>query len=388
MKILHVLRAPVGGLFRHVVDLAHGQIERGHEVGIVADSCTAHVLSEQTLTALAPKLALGLSRFRIWRQPGPADMGAVWHVARRIHASGAEIVHGHGAKGGALARLAPARHALVRAYTPHGGSLHDAVGGRICILMERALKRRGQLYLFESAYSHDVYRRKIGRPAGSVRIVHNGIRQDECEAVALAAEASDLVYLGEMRALKGVDVLIEALAHLRDGGRRVTATLIGDGPDAARFRSHADALGLDELLTFRKPMPTRKALALGRIVAVPSRAESLPYVVLEAAAAGKPLLATAVGGIPEVFGPLAERLVRPDDARALAAAIVDAVDRPDVTADAAHALRARVQTAFSVDVMVDGVVSAYHHARALPKGQANEEAHAADAAIERQLTMR
>ncbi len=65
------------------------------------------------------------------------------------------------------------------------------------------------------------------------------------------------------------------------------------------------------------PMPARQAFALGRIMVVPSRAESFPYIVLEAAAAGKPLIATRVGGIPDMFGPLAERLVPPDDRIAL-----------------------------------------------------------------------
>jgi glycosyltransferase involved in cell wall biosynthesis len=359
MKILHVLRAPVGGLFRHVVDLAHGQIARGHEVGMVVDSRTANSLSENALAALAPKLTLGLSRYPIFRQPGPADLAAVLHVARRITGSGAEIVHGHGAKGGALARLAPARGVL-RAYTPHGGSLHDAVGGRLCILMEKALKRRGQLYLFESAYSRDIFHRKVGRPAGSVRVVHNGIRHEELAPVALAPEAADVVFLGEMRALKGVDVLIHALAHCRRVGRRLTAALIGDGPDAASFHAQVEALGLQGLVTFHKPMPTRQALAQGRVVVLPSRAESLPYVVLEAAAAGKPLVATRVGGVPEVFGPFADRLVAPDDVTALAKAIVDAVDGG---ADAAaEALLLRVEKAFLVDRMVEDVLGAYQQA--------------------------
>ena len=387
MKILHVLRAPVGGLFRHVVDLAHGQIERGHEVGMIADSSHAGPLAEETLAALAPKLALGLSRFRIYRQPGPPDLAAVWHVARRVEATGAEILHGHGAKGGALARLAPARQAVLRAYTPHGGSLHDAVGGRIYILLERALKGRGWLYLFESAYSHEVYRSKVGQPAGGARVVHNGVRKDECAPVALAAGATDLVYLGEMRALKGVDVLIDALARLLYGGRRLSATLIGDGRDAALFRAKAAALGLAELVTFRKPMPAREAFSLGRVVVVPSRAESLPYVVLEAAAAGKPLVATKVGGISEVFGPLANRLVAPDDAGALAEAIVDAVDQPATTEIAAKALRTRVQTEFSVDVMVDAVLNAYRQARARPQW-VHDQAGDAAPAINRLWNMR
>jgi glycosyltransferase involved in cell wall biosynthesis len=385
MKILHVLRAPVGGLFRHVVDLAHGQIERGHAVGLIADSTAANAVSESMLAALAPKLSLGLSRVRIFRQPGPADLAAVWHVTRRIQETGAEIVHGHGAKGGALARLAPSRQAPVRAYTPHGGSLHNGVGGRVHVLMERILKPHGQLYLFESAYSSEVFRRKLGEAASPVRVVHNGVRREECEPIAPTADASDLVYLGEMRALKGVDVLIEALARLRDSGRSITATLVGDGPDAAALRAKTVALGLGEQVRFCKPMPARQALARGRVVTVPSRAESLPYVVLEAAAAGKPLIATNVGGIPEVFGPLAHRLVRPDNAEALAGAIANAVDCPAATAEAAAALRARVQAAFSVDAMVDGVISAYRQARALPQGQASRAAYPGQAAIDRRF---
>ena len=88
-------------------------------------------------------------------------------------------------------------------------------------------------------------------------------------------------------------------------------------------------------------MPARQAFALGRVLVVPSRAESLPYVVLEAAAAGMPLIATRVGGIPEIFGPHAGRLVPPDDAAALAAAIAQALDGPDETAAAAAALARR-----------------------------------------------
>ena len=68
-------------------------------------------------------------------------------------------------------------------------------------------------------------------------------------------------------------------------------------------------------------MPTREAFAGARAIVVPSRAESMPYVVLEAIAAGMPIIATRVGGIPEIFGPAADELVAPGDAAALARAI-------------------------------------------------------------------
>jgi glycosyltransferase involved in cell wall biosynthesis len=367
MKILHVLRAPVGGLFRHVVDLATGQIERGHEVGFVADGRTAPYISERVLADLEPRLALGLCRFPISRQPGPTDPMSVWRVARQIHKTGAEIVHGHGAKGGAFARLAPAAHRIIRVYTPHGGSLHSAVGGRIGILMERMLRRRGQLHLFDSKFSRDVYLRKVGQPAGLVRVIHNGIRKDEFKAIELFANASDIVYLGEMRKLKGVDVLIEALAKLHRNGRPLTATLVGDGPDAALFQSQILKLGIQDLVTFRKPLPTREALSLGRTVVVPSRAESLPYVVLEAAAAGKPLIASNVGGIPEIFGPLSDRLVPPDDVDALANALAEMTEAGEQSARNSTALQSRLKTLFSVESMVESVLEAYDQALSMPE---------------------
>jgi len=92
---------------------------------------------------------------------------------------------------------------------------------------------------------------------------------------------------------------------------------------------------------------------------IPSRAESLPYVVLEAAAAGMPLIATKVGGIPEIYGPLTDRLVAAQDVGALADAIAQNLNHPEETAETARLLRERVSQLFSVKSMVDGVLSAY-----------------------------
>ena len=109
-------------------------------------------------------------------------------------------------------------------------------------------------------------------------------------------------------------------------------------------------------------MPAHEALALGRIMVVPSRAESLPYVVLEAVAAGKPLIACRVGGIPEIYGPLSDRLVPPEDAPALARAIAAALDDPASTLETTRQLRERVAASFSVAAMVDGIVAGYRDA--------------------------
>jgi glycosyltransferase involved in cell wall biosynthesis len=368
LKILHVFRAPVGGLFRHVLDLSHEQIARGHRVGLIADSSTGGARAEEVLGALEPSLALGLSRIPMRRKPGPSDFVSLAHVMRRIAETKPDVVHGHGAKGGAYARLAFNRRSAIRAYTPHGGSLlfgHDTLAGKIYLTIEKLIKNRGDLFLFESAFSADIFARKIGKPRGLVRIVHNGMPPSEFEPVPVATDATDLVFIGEMRMLKGVDVLIDAIALLR--GRPVTATLVGDGPDLAVFQAQVEQLGLTKVIRFVPATPARQAQAFGHIMVVPSRFESLPYVVLEAAASGKPLIASRVGGIPEIYGDLSDRLVPREDAAALAEAITRSLDHPELAAETAARLRERVKTLFSLQSMVDGVLTAY--ADALEKAQ-------------------
>ena len=365
LKIIHVLRAPVGGLFRHVVDLVQGQIARGHRVGIVADSLTGNARSNGVLASLAPLLALGLSITPIQRPFGPLDVSAAWHVTKRIRKAEPDVIHGHGAKGGAFARLALARKPAVRAYTPHGGSLllnHASGSGKAYLALEKLLMLRGNLYLFESAYSARMFNDKIGQPSGLVQVVHNGVTSAEFEPVALAPHATDLVFLGEFRPVKGIDVLIDALASLHRGGAQLTATLVGDGPEKEALSAQIVRAGLAGAVRFAPPMPAREAMALGRIMVIPSRAESLPYVVLEAAAAGKPLISTNVGGIPEIYGPLAPALVPAGDTPALAAAIAQAVENPEATNAIAQELRAQVAASFSADAMVEGVLAGYRQA--------------------------
>ena len=154
LKILHVLRAPVGGLFRHVLDVAQGQAARGHQVGIVAAS-GGGANADERLNALAPDLGLGVHRLQMKRQPGVSDVMATRDVARIIASLRPDIAHGHGAKGGAFARLAASRP-TIRVYTPHGGSLHygrNTPAGLIYGTAERFLMRRTELFLFESEFA-------------------------------------------------------------------------------------------------------------------------------------------------------------------------------------------------------------------------------------------
>ena len=127
LRIVHVLRAPLGGLFRHVLDLTREQIARGHEVGLITDSLTGGTQADNVLEELRPCLALGLLRLPIRRLPHPSDLLLLLRIQARLRELRPDVIHGHGSKGGSFARL-PGLLALqgrvTRAYTPHGGSFN------------------------------------------------------------------------------------------------------------------------------------------------------------------------------------------------------------------------------------------------------------------------
>ncbi|KNY22573.1 glycosyltransferase family 4 protein [Methylobacterium sp. ARG-1] len=360
-RILHVFRAPVGGLFRHVLDLARLQAAAGHAVGIVCDATTGGERGAKALGDLAPTLDLGLLRIPMRRNPHLSDWTCLRAVARRAGEVGATVLHGHGAKGGAYARLASA--SAIRAYTPHGGSYNYRPGSalhRTYMAAEAVLARRTDAFLFESAYVAGRHRAFVGGPEQVTRIVHNGIAEAEFAPVPLAADAADLLYVGELREAKGLPYLLDALVRLRQEGRPLRLLMVGSGPDAESLRAMVERLGLSDAASFEPPQAIRSVLARGRILVVPSLAESLPYVVLEAAAAAQPLVATRVGGIPEIFGAMAGDLVPSRDADALAGAIRRVLDEaPDVLAARVRALSESIHERFSLERMGADVISGY-----------------------------
>ena len=374
LRILHVFRAPLGGLFRHVIDLTRGQIARGHAVGIFCDSTTGGSRADEVFAELEPQLQLGVTRVPMSRYPSLTDARAQREAVRLRRALAPAVVHAHGSKGGVYARL-PAlltpRRSYVTAYTPHGGSFNYKPGSaehRVYMAVERLLEGATDMFMFESAFIAGRFEASIGHsPKTDHRIVLNGISDAEFEPIDHSGASFDLVYLGELRSAKGVDTLIEALGQLRRTQAITPRILIvGSGPDEAALKAMTVAQGIDAQCVFEPPGPIRRALSKARIMVIPSRAESLPYVILEAAAAAQPLISTNVGGIGEIYGPRhAGRLIPADDPAVLAQAIAGALAEPEDERRARAAdLAAHVRAHFSLDAMIDGVLDGYRAALA------------------------
>jgi glycosyltransferase involved in cell wall biosynthesis len=371
LRIVHCFRSPVGGIFRHVRDLTEAQVAAGHSVGIVCDSTTGGAFEEKLFEGMRHLLALGVQRTPMQRHIGPGDIASAWRTFKIVKELQPNVIHGHGAKGGTYARLfgsllRVSRSRVARLYSPHGGSLHydeNTLTGKLFFTLERSMARFTDCLLFVSDYERQAYRKKVGEPPIPNVLVYNGVRPAEFEPVADDPDAADLLYIGMMRDLKGPDIFIDALAKAEAAlGRRLTAVMVGAGEDLQRYKAQVQRLGLADRVRFLPPMPARQAFALARLVVVPSRAEAMPYIVLETLAAGKPMIASAVGGIPEILGPGSPALVDPmpdSVSEKMRQALADLSAYKRLMPDLAT-LKAR----FGADVMAGEVEQAYFAALA------------------------
>ena len=369
LRIVHCFRSPVGGIFRHVRDLTAAQVAAGHLVGIVCDSTTGGEYEEKLFSELQGSLALGVHRTPMQRHIGPGDLVSAYRTFRIIKGWQPDILHGHGAKGGVYARMFGSllrvfRSRVARLYSPHGGSLHydeRTLVGRIFFGLEWLMSVFTDHLLFVSDYERQTYRRKVGKPPIPNSLVYNGLRETEFEPVQRDADAADFLYIGMMRDLKGPDLFIDALA-LAEGrlGRQLRAVMVGDGDDLPAYREQVKRLGLADRVAFHPPMNARKAFALASNIVVPSRAEAMPYIVLEALGAGMPMIATAVGGIPEIFTPGSPALVNPDASEI--AGRMDAAMRDAGGFRALMPTEESLKTRFSAAVMARDIERAYFEA--------------------------
>lgn len=359
MRILHVLRAPQGGLFRHVCDLTEGQRLAGHKVGVICGDVPNDPVSRVRLRELAAQCELGVHIIPMNRMPGLGDATNMLRMTARARLVGADVIHGHGAKGGVYARMLPRFAGGVRVYTPHGGTLHfnrATLQGLAFFVIERLMRARTDGFIFESDFGLRTFIEKVGEPDPVSTVIHNGVGENEFTAVAPESDAADFVFIGELRELKGVGTLIDAATL---AGREMRLRIVGAGAERATFEEMASHVPANVHIEFMGAMPARDAFALGRVVVMPSHHESLPYIALEAIAAGKPLIATRVGGMAEIFGADAEALIAPANPAALATALCRMIDhRGDMAAQAVR-LKTRVRAEFSAQRMVEGVTGFY-----------------------------
>jgi len=381
-RILHVFRIPVGGLFRHVCDLAAEQKKAGHKVGIICAAASSDEIAARKLTELARHCELGIHTLPMNRLPGFRDAANLLRISALVHRLNADVVHGHGSKGGAYIRLMPRFVGGIRVYTPHGGSLHfdpRTLSGFLFLNVEKIIRLRTDAFIFESEFSLQAFMRKVGDPSTFFSVIHNGVNENEFEIVEESEGIADFVFVGELRELKGIGTLIDAATL---SGHPIHLRIVGSGPEREQFEAQAKSVPNCVKIEFLGSMPARDAFALGRTVVVPSHLDSLPYIVLEAAAAGKPVIATRVGGMAEIFGPDSNSLIEARDVGGLADRLRHAINHTDEMKQLAGRLRDRVQIEFSAEQMSESVNSLYQRLLLNKHAITNEHDSRTSASIE------
>jgi len=324
VKATIVLATSTGGVGTHVRSLVQRLPGLGAAVAVVCPAETEERFGFGGLGAqvTAVEVAAG---------PRPrADAGAV--RALRAALAGADVVHAHGLRAAALVGLALGRRRRGRApfvATWHNALLGGGVRRRVLTGLETLAARRADVTL---GASPDLVERAIRLGAPDARLAPvaapamppatRSARQVRAE---LGAGDRPLVLaVGRLAPQKDYDTLLDAVA---DWGRRSPQPLVvvaGDGPEHDRLRRVVDAQGLDvHLLGARDDVPD--LLVAADVYVLTSAWEARPLVVQEAMRAGVPVVATAVGGVPELVGEAAV-LVPPGDAAAVAAEISALLD--------------------------------------------------------------
>lgn len=364
MRVVQVLSQVSGGPVDHAVDVATRLAERGHD---------SHVVGPRTRRTEAA-VAAGVT----WHDlhvAGKTDLSGGRAVVRGLTRLGADVVHGHDRRAGWLVRGLARRAPWRGVYTLHGvpDGLSDLVAGNV-----RAAPRRRRdrlLYLHGERLvtrwsrgpvvvpSHAVARYAVdhvGLPAGVVHVVPNGVDETRWSAAPAPGPAGRPVvvaWVGLVGAVKRLDLLVEAVARVAD----VRLVVVGDGPDAGAVRRLVADRGLtDRVELLGAQDDVRPALAGCDLLALTSAAENLPLSVLQAMASARPVLATAVGGLPELVRPGVDGwLVPAGDLDALAAALADAVRRREELPAMGERARERVLQGWTLDACVDGLLEVY-----------------------------
>jgi len=261
-------------------------------------------------------------------------------------------------------------------FQVHGGALESFVdGNRLKQLAVCRLLRLPDVIVVLSERELTAYRRLV--PQQNIRLIPNAIDITAFLNLPLrryvASRPLELIYLGRLAREKGLHELLQAMAIARSHGAQAHLSIVGSGAEEARLKQAVDRLHLATAVTFAGAafgVAKLELLARADVMVLPSYSEGLPYSLLEGMAAGKPVIVTPVGAIPDVVtAGVHGLLVPPRDAAALAVAIV-AMTAGRATLEATGtACRQRVASQYSLEHLVRNFSSLYQELMAVPEIQ-------------------
>ncbi len=361
MRVAQLVTQPRGGPVDHAVDVAVELAGRGHDSRLIGP-----------VGGYAARLrAAGVLWYDVAVRH-KADVTGARELRRVLREMRADVLHCQDMRAGMVGRLVGIGAAGVIVYTVHGvpDGLSDLVAGNARVgprrrgdrlrylATERWLARLTNARLVAPCAPVATYLvEHVGVPAGAVAVVPNGIDpQRFAPRPHPARERPAVLWLGLLGAIKRVDLLVRATADLD-----VDLVLVGDGPARESLAALATELGVTDRVAFRGHIDDPATVfADGDVFALPSAAEAHPLALLQAMSAGLPVVATRVGGIPDVVRDGVDGLlVDAGDPAAVTTALRRLVTDVELRASMGASARDRVVAEFSLARCVDRLVEVY-----------------------------
>ena len=378
VRVLRVIaRLNVGGPALHVTYLARGLAERGYETTLVAGDVAR---GEASMSFVAEQAGVEIVTLPgLSRELSPVrDALAAFRLARLIRKLRPDVVHTHTAKAGAVGRTAallawPRRPVVVHTFHGHVLRGYFGTGGTLVFrAIETLLARASDRLIAVSPEVRDELVALHVAPRERFSVVRLGIEleprvrfdgdPDEVRRRHGIPEGKFVVgWFGRMTAVKRTDDLLTMLAGVRERGVDALLLLVGDGDDRERLEQRAHDLGLARsclFLGYQEDVAPWYAIC--DAVVLTSASEGTPVTIIEALAAGRPVVATKVGGVPDVVDEGETGfLVRPHDTHALAERLEILAGDPVRRRAMGELGRARMLERYAVGRLVDDVDALY-----------------------------
>lgn len=362
VRVLHVTApARAGGLETVVCELAGAQRAHGHDAHVAAVLTPGteqdHPFLRRLEAAAVPVHLLVL---------GTRDyLGERRAIRLLMEQTGADVLHTHGYRADVMD--SGVARSLRR---PHVMTLHGFVGGTrrgrfYEYLQVRAARKADGVVAVSSAI---VERLRMDGTTASVQLLRNAVTpyadsltvSQSRSALGLPADRTLVGWVGRVSAEKGPDVFVEALARAHP---EIHGVIVGDGPALPSTLALADALGVRHRLHSCGMVPqASRYLRAFDVLALTSRTEGTPMILLEAMWAEVPIVATAVGGVPDVLSASEAMLCASEDAAALAEAMTRSALDTNHARVRAMAARTRVEAQFNPQNWVEQHVALYRRA--------------------------
>jgi glycosyltransferase involved in cell wall biosynthesis len=382
IRVLRVIaRLNMGGPALHVAYLSAGLRDRGYDTTLVAGSLAP---GEESMAGVAEGLGVPIVTIpELHREISPLrDLRAVYHLADLIREVRPHILHTHTAKAGTIGRLAArllgdAGPPIV-VHTFHGHVLRgyfDPVRSTAFRLLERWLARQSTALIAVSPEVRDDLVSLGVAPAEKFEVVRLGIELDQRvgedgfeaartetrRALGIPDDRFVVGWIGRMTAVKRTGDVLQAVRRLREQGVDAALCMVGDGPDRDSVEARAHELGImrDSLFLGYQEEVADYYAAFDALI-LPSANEGTPVSAIEALAGGRPVVATRVGGVPDVVRDGVDGfLVEPGDVDAMAERLSQLAADAPLRHRMGEAGRASVHERYSVERLLDDVDRLY-----------------------------